>query len=297
MKNEEEVIKEEVSLVEETHNDNIGTADFSFNSLVKAFEELPTLSLAREVSSVVPMKYSTGQIVNIRRQGSTNSFETVVANLTINTATTNPIQTGISVEVIQDLQNQYGIDGYKIAANLLRGIADNDENTAFLAFLSANSLATPVLTLSDATSAETSLFEITQRVQELVIKMNTPSFRTFDAFVVLPYKNAASISALSSYVREKELTEERLIVNKIGKTKYYVNPDVAATEAYVGLSDHDKNSLGASSVIMGTFPQELLRSGVQGTFQQNVGLLNRYATAVNPLSTAGAEMLMSFVVA
>jgi hypothetical protein len=127
--------------------------------------------------------------------------------------------------------------------------------------------------------------------------MNTPSFRTFDAFVILPYKNAASISALSSYVREKELTEERLVVNRIGKTKYYVNPDVTATKGFVGLSDHDKNSLGASSVIMGTFPQEVLRSGVQGTFQQNVGLLNRYATAVNPLSTAGVEMLMSFEIA
>jgi hypothetical protein len=297
MKNEEEVITEEVSLVEETHNDNIGTADFSFNSLVKAFEELPTLSLVREIAAVVPMKYSTGQIVNIRRQGATNSFETVVANLTINTATSNPIQTGISVEVIQDLQNQYGLDGYKIAANLLKGITDQAENTAFLTFLDANSLATPVLTLTGAGSAETSLFEITQRVQELVIKMNTPSFRTFDAFVILPYKNAASISALSSYVREKELTEERLVVNRIGKTKYYVNPDVTATKGFVGLSDHDKNSLGASSVIMGTFPQEVLRSGVQGTFQQNVGLLNRYATAVNPLSTAGVEMLMSFEIA
>jgi len=297
MKNEEEVITEEVSLVEETHNDNIGTADFSFNSLVKAFEELPTLSLVREIAAVVPMKYSTGQIVNIRRQGATNSFETVVANLTINTATSNPIQTGISVEVIQDLQNQYGLDGYKIAANLLKGITDQAENTAFLTFLDANSLATPVLTLTGAWSAETSLFEITQRVQELVIKMNTPSFRTFDAFVILPYKNAASISALSSYVREKELTEERLVVNRIGKTKYYVNPDVTATKGFVGLSDHDKNSLGASSVIMGTFPQEVLRSGVQGTFQQNVGLLNRYATAVNPLSTAGVEMLMSFEIA
>ena len=297
MKNEEEVITEEVSLVEETHNDNIGTADFSFNSLVKAFEELPTLSLVREIAAVVPMKYSTGQIVNIRRQGATNSFETVVANLTINTATANPIQTGISVEVVQDLQNQYGLDGYKIAANLLKGITDQAENTAFLTFLDANSLATPVLTLTGAGSAETSLFEITQRVQELVIKMNTPSFRTFDAFVILPYKNAASISALSSYVREKELTEERLVVNRIGKTKYYVNPDVTATKAFVGLSDHDKNSLGASSVIMGTFPQEVLRSGVQGTFQQNVGLLNRYATAVNPLSTAGVEMLMSFEIA
>ena len=295
----ENITDENQILTEATTNANIGTADFSFNTLVKAFEELPTLSLVREIAAVVPMKMSTGQIVNIRRQGATNSFETVIANLTINTATANPIQTGISVEVIQDLQNQYGLDGYKIAANLLKGITDQAENTAFLTFLDAQSLATPVLTLSDANSAEVSLFEITQRVQELVIKMNTPSFRTFDGFVILPYKNAASISALGPFVRGSELKEreERLLVGRIGKTKYYVNPDVTATKAFVGLSDHDKKSLGASSVIMGTFPQEVLRSSVQGTFQQNVGLLNRYATAVNPLSTAGVEMLMSFEIA
>ena len=78
---------------------------------------------------------------------------------------------------------------------------------------------------------------------------------------------------------------------------YYVNPDVTATTSYVGLADHNKKSMGASSVIMGTFPQELLRSTYVESFQSNIGLLNRYATAVNPLSDSGSEMLMSFLVA
>ena len=280
-----------------TTNADIGTADFSFNTLVSTFEELPTISLLRSVAAVVPMKMSTGQIINLKRNAATNSFETVRSTLTINTATQNPIQSGLSMEAMRDLQNQYGIDGYSVAANLLKGITDQAENDAFITFLNANSLNTPVLTLTDAGNAELNLFEITQRVQELIIKMNTPSFRTYDAFVILPYKQVAAISALSKWSGGDEDNEDRLIVNKLGKTKYYVNPDVTATQAYVGLADDDKKSMGASSVIMGTFPQELLNTGFVESFQGNIGILNRYATAVNPLSVAGAEMLMEFAIA
>ena len=290
MENEEKLI------LEETHNDDIGTADFSFNSLVDAFQELPTASLIRSVAAVVPMKMSTGQIINIKRNSTTDSFETVVATLTVNTATSDPIQTGISIEAIADLKNQYGLDGYTLGANLLKGIADKAENTAFLTFIDANSLAQPVLTLTAPASSEQSLFEITQRVQELVIKMNTPDFRTFNAFAILPYKNAASISALSNYVRGEDAEEKRLIINKMGKTTYYVNPDATATTMYVGLHDTGKSSMGASSVIMGTFPQELLRATEGESFQGKIGLLNRYATALNPLSGGGFEMLMSAVI-
>ena len=291
MENEEKLI------LEETHNDDIGTADFSFNQVIKTFEELHSISLIRQIAAVVPMKMSTGTIINVRRNASTNSFETVEATLTINTATSDPIQSGISIEAITDLKNQYGLDGYKMAANMLKGITDKAENDAFITFLDSNSLSTTALTLSDANSAEPSLFEITQRVQELVIKMNTPIYRTFDAFAILPYKNAASISALSHYVRGAEDTKQSLVVNKIGNTMYYVNPDVTTTTAFVGLADHSKASMSASSVIMGTFPQELLRSTHIESFQTYIGLLNRYATAVNPLSDTGAEMLMKFAIA
>ena len=291
MENEEKLI------LEETHNDDIGTADFSFDKLIKTFQELSSNSLIREIAATVPMKYSTGKIVNIRKQAANDSFETVSANLTVNTATSDPIQTGLSLEAVTDLKNQYGLDGYTIAGNLLKGIVDAAENTAFMTFLDSNSLSTTALTLSDANSAEPSLFEITQRVQELVIKMNTPNFRTFNAFAVLPYKNAASISALSQYARGDEETKKQLVMSTIGQTKYYVNPDTTATTAYVGLKAKDKKSMGASSVIMGTFAQEILRSTHVESFQAKVGILNRYATAVNPLSDSGSEMLMSFVVA
>ena len=290
MENEEKLI------LEETHNDDIGTADFSFDKLIKTFQEVSSNSLIREIAATVPMKYSTGKIVNIRKQAANDSFETVSANLTVNTATSDPIQTGLSLEAVTDLKNQYGLDGYTIAGNLLKGIVDAAENTAFMTFLDSNSLSTTALTLSDANSAEPSLFEITQRVQELVIKMNTPNFRTFNAFAVLPYKNAASISALSQYARGDDETKKPVVMSTIGQTHYYVNPDTTATTAYVGLKGGNKKSMGASSVIMGTFAQEILRSTHVESFQAKIGILNRYATAVNPLSDTGSEMLMKFAI-
>jgi hypothetical protein len=289
-------MENEELIVEETHNDDIGTADFNFNTLVKVFQELPTASLIRSVAAVVPMKMSTGQIINIKKNATTDAFETVVNTLTVNTSTSNPTQTGLSIEAVQDLQNQYGLDGYDIAANLLKGIVDQAENTAFLTFLDANALAQPVLTMTAPASSEQSLFEITQRVQELVIKMNTPNFRTFSAFAILPYKSAASISALSHYVRGSEESEKRMVLNKMGKTMYYVNPDVAATTMYVGLHETGKANVGASSVIMGTFPQMILRTTHVESFNTNMGILNRYATAMNPLSGGGFEMLMSAII-
>ena len=54
--------------------------------------------------------------------------------------------------------------------------------------------------------------------------------------------------------------------------------------------------MGASSIIMGTFVQELVQSTHVASFQTNIGIVNRYATAVNPLSVSGAEMLMKFTI-
>lgn len=291
----ENITDENQILTEATTNADIGTADFNFNQLLTTFEELPTASLIRSIAAVVPMKYSTGKVINVRRQALNNSFETVSANLTVNTGAGNPVQSGISIEAAQDLQAQYGLDGYKLVANMLRGIIDEEENNAFITWLDTNSTAGAALTLSAPTGAEQNLFEITQRVQELVITMNSGQFRTYDAFCVLPYKSAAAISALSRYVNENQDIRDRLWINKIGHTTYFVNPQVAHTNAYVGLMGKGTD-IGASSVIMGTYQEEILHSKYVESFQPNIGILNRYATALNPLSTAGNEMLHKFAI-
>jgi len=286
----------EHQLIEKTTHADIGTADFSFNKVIDTFQELPTTSILRSIAAVVPMKMSTGSVINIRRNGVTNSFETVESTMTVNDVSATPLASGLSVEVIHDLFRQYKESAYDYASALLRGIVDKAENDALITFLNTNSLNTTALVLTTPASAEQTLFELTQRVQELVLKMNTPDFRTYEAFAILPYKYAASISALQTYIGAKDENEKRLIVSKIGKTIFYVNPDTTATKVYVGLADHDKKSIAASSIIVGDYQQEILRSTFVESFQENIGILNRYATVVNPLSTTGREMLMEFTI-
>jgi|LWDU01.1.fsa_nt_gi hypothetical protein len=279
------------NIAEGTTSANVERAEFSFNKVVEAFTELPTLSLMRSVAAIVPMSMPTGSIINLRKTAA-GIFETVEADLTVNTSTSNPIQTGLSKEVAHDLFRQYGIKAYDVVAELLKGVVDEAEDTALFTFLDANSTNTAALTLSSASNAETSLFEITQRVQELVLKMNTPQYRTYDAFVILPYTAAATISALTKYIGQEE-NQSRLIVSKIGKTTYYVNPSVSATKAYVGLHS---NGEASSSIIVGDYQREILTSTFVESFQDNIAIVNRYATAVNPLSTSGKEMLMEFTI-
>ena len=283
-----EIINEKVS------NTDIGTADFSFNKVIDAYFELPTASILRNIASVVPMKMSTGNVINLRRNATTGSYETVQSPLTVNDNSAIPISTGLSIEAIQDLKNQYDEDGYELAASLLKGIVDKQENDDLITFLNTNSLSTPDLNLSNSINAENILFELTQRVQELVIKMNTPNYRTFDAFVILPFKTAASVTALNGYLGDLEESRQRLAVSKIGKTRYFVNPDTSTTTAYVGLNESHKKYRGASSIIMGDYQTEILTSSGIEDFQQRVGIINRYATTVNPLSDVGSEMLMHF---
>jgi hypothetical protein len=284
----------EHQLIEKTTHTDIGTADFSFNKVIDAFQELPTTSILRSIAAVVPMKMSTGSVINIRRNGVTNSFETVESTMTVNDVSATPLASGLSVEVIHDLFRQYKESAYDYASALLRGIVDKAENDALITFLNTNSLNTTALVLTAPSSAEQTLFELTQRVQELVLKMNTPDFRTYEAFAILPYKYAASISALQTYIGAKDKDEKRLIVSKIGKTIFYVNPDTTATKVYVGLAVN--GSIAASSIIVGDYQQEILRSTFVESFQENIGILNRYATVVNPLSTSGREMLMEFTI-
>jgi hypothetical protein len=284
----------EHQLIEKTTHTDIGTADFSFNKVIDAFQELPTTSILRSIAAVVPMKMSTGSVINIRRNGVTNSFETVESTMTVNDVSATPLASGLSVEVIHDLFRQYKESAYDYASALLRGIVDKAENDALITFLNTNSLNTTALVLTAPSSAEQTLFELTQRVQELVLKMNTPDFRTYEAFAILPYKYAASISAIQTYIGAKDKDEKRLIVSKIGKTIFYVNPDTTATKVYVGLAVN--GSIAASSIIVGDYQQEILRSTFVESFQENIGILNRYATVVNPLSTTGREMLMEFTI-
>ena len=100
-----------------------------------------------------------------------------------------PIMTELTVEAIHDLEAMYGENTARTyIAKMLRGLCNNYENEKTLEFLENNAVETPPISISDSANAETMMFEITQRVQELALKMNSKTKRTFCSYALIPYK-------------------------------------------------------------------------------------------------------------
>jgi hypothetical protein len=70
------------------------------------------------------------------------------------------------------LRNQFSKEADLIVGTLFRGISNETENTRLLEVLSTESKDYGDLQLSDSLNASTNSYEILQRVQEIVVKMN-----------------------------------------------------------------------------------------------------------------------------
>lgn len=261
------------------------------NLSVDAMYQQQTLpSLGRQIFSVVPMNGPTAALFNIRKKAGTTDFELVRNEVQV--FSSSPISTGLSQEVVQDIRAQYGKEANVIIGTLLRGLANEQENTRTLEFLNANSLATPNLNLSDSLSAETNAFEISQRVHELVLKANSLNQRTYESFCVLPYTPAAAFAALNQYVGGMDKDERGLFIAEVGNTKYFMNPDATSTTAYVGLKD--ANNPSKSSAVFSPYASTVVESQNADTGAQVYNIFNRFAITASPLHEAGNEMLFKF---
>jgi len=250
---------------------------------------LTAIPLNSNVGSIVA---TTTNVAEITYTPPVRNAQVVRSEATVKNSKSFP--TGLTQEMVQDLRNMYGKDVNQLVGKLLRGVANDDENAYTLAFLSLSSVATPSLTRTAPNMAETNIFEISQRVQELVLQMNLQYTRTYDAFCVLPFKIAASFMALSSYAGAEDDQERALFLTKIGQTKYYVNPDVTATEAYVGLKDLHNPS--KSSAVFSPYMSNIVNATNSDTGEETYHIFNRYAITPSPLHETGNEMLFKFVI-
>lgn len=206
-----------------------------------------------------------------------------------------PIRTDITREAIQDIRATYTKEANNIIGKMLRGLSNDEENIKTLAFLESESLDYTSLTLSDSLNAETNLFEVTQRVQEIVLKMNNKNIRTFEAFAVLPFVALAGIMALSKYAGADDSGERGLFVTKIGMTSYYLSSDPDATVGYVGLKDSDDPS--RSSGVFSPYISQVVESTNPDSGQPTFNIYNRFAITASPLHEAGNEMFYKFTIA
>lgn len=280
------------SLVENTvgsEDPNVASTDSNI-TVGKMFQQTSLPSLGRSIFEVIPTQGPTSGFFNLRKKAGTTYFELVRTNVEV--FPSESIPTGLTQEVVQDIKAQYGIKANEVIGKLLRGLANMQENTRTLAFLEAQSKAEAELNLTNSQNAELVTFEVGQKVHELILKANTKNQRTFDSWCVLPYYAAASFAALNNYVGGMSKDESGLFISQIGNTKFYMNPDVTSTTAYVGLNDF--NNPNVVSAIFSPYMEDVVEATNPDTGNLTYFIFNRFAIAASPLHVAGDEMMFKF---
>lgn len=205
-----------------------------------------------------------------------------------------PIMTELTVEAIHDLEAMYGENTARTyIAKMLRGLCNNYENEKTLEFLENNAIETPPISISDSANAETMMFEITQRVQELALKMNSKTKRTFCSYALIPYKYVAAIMTSFAYNTGKNTTNvDNLLVADFALMKYYVNPDYDSETAYVGLRSPEDPF--CSSAFFGDYGSQLQTIKDPETANDVIVIYNRFGLTMNPNHCENNPMLYKF---
>lgn len=268
---------------------NIAQVDQNL-SIDNIFQQTNIQSLARQVCSTIQLLGPSGALYNIIKK--TDGFKLIRKDLV--EFPSEILKTGITREAVQDLKSQFGKEADNVIGALFRGISNEVENTALLTVLNAQAKDYGNLQLSESTNAEMNLFETTQRVHEIILKMNQKYQRTFDAFAILPYKPLGGVMGLSQYAGALKKDERGLFITQIGSTKFYLNPDANDENAYVGLKDSD--NLSKSSLVFAPYQNQIIDAIDPDSGEIIYFLVNRFALDSSPLHEVNNEMLYKFKV-
>jgi hypothetical protein len=269
---------------------NIAQTDSNL-SMDNIFQQTNIQSLARQVCSTAVLTGLSGAIFNIVKNNGTD-FKLVRKE--VSCFPSEIVKTSVTREAVQDLKSQFGKDAENIVGTLFRGISNELENEKLLELLNIESKDYGDLQLSDSMNAELNLFETTQRVHEIVLKMNQKYQRTFDAFAIIPATALGGIMGLSQYAGAVKKEERGLFISQIGSTKFYLNPDVTDVNAYVGLKDSE--NMSKSSLVFSPYQNQILDAVDQDSGDINYFLVNRFAITSSPLHETDNEMLYKFKV-
>ena len=285
----ENVHKLKIITEEITSNDIEGT-DTYFN-INEVFQQASVESLARQVSSITKILSPSGGLFAIKKKVNSNDFELIRKEIGV--FPNSPIKTGITQEAIYDILNIHGKDAKPIIGKLLRSIANDLENTELLSLLKTKSKDYGEITLSDSLNANTNLDEVLQKVHEIIIKINQKTFRSYEAFAILPVEVISSLYTLGKlYGFHENFKERGLFITQIASTKFYLNPDVTDTNVYVGIHDNEMES--RSSLFFLPYQQQIVETTEYNTGNIVYFLINRFGITESPLHEEGNEMLYKF---
>ena len=278
---------------------NIATTDSKF-PLNDVFQQTDLPSLGRSIFVTVKPNGPLAGIFTLTDSHFTtdnydrNKQKLILKRSNLTSFPSKPIMTELTVEAIHDLEAMYGENTARTyIAKMLRGLCNHYENEKTLEFLEKNAVETPSISISDSANAETMMFEITLRIQQLALKMNSKRKRTFSAYAVIPYKYVASIMTTFAYNTAKNTSNtESLLVADFGLMKYYLNPDYDSDTAYVGLRSAEDPF--CSSGFFGDYGSQLQTIKDPDTANDVIVVYNRFGLTMNPIHSVNYFLFCKF---
>ena len=270
---------------------NVAQTD-QLTPLANAYQQVKLPSLARVLcqnvkmqgpsASVFALDYDKDDTHLIMKKGALECFES------------KPINTGISREAYDDICATYGENIATVyLAQLLKARANEQENTEFVKFLQDNAIDAGAITISDKTNADTVTCELSNSIAKCVMQMNKNNNRSYAAFAILPYELAGSIMTSFAYMTGTNTTDiNELRVASFGLTRFYVNPDSADTNVYVGLLHHDGL---CGTAFFGDYTSDLSQVIDPDSGNFVYFIFNRYGFAMNPIHSDENPLLYKFV--
>lgn len=260
--------------------------------------------LGHHIAEVQPMMQPSGYV--FARQETQDTFKIIKKQIDVDT---NKSIVKISQEAWEDLLNLSNLNkaGESRTPDLfiswIKASAAHKETEKIIDLFKNNAVDAGNLTLNDTNdakqNAETNLFYITKKVGDLVIKMNTPNFRTYDSFCILPQTGVGGILGLSfTYSRIDDSTDENrandYFLGKINHTRYYLNPNPDDNNAYVGLKSHKEK--GVNSLIYSPYCMNLTTAYNHNSGERTVGVFTRNSYTIHPLHSPTTPMLFKFTI-
>lgn len=268
---------------------NIACTDENLN-INGIYQQLKLPSLGRSIFEVIDVHGPTAALFNITGN---NKGGISVLRSEVEVFDSKPVRTGITQETIQDMKSQFGENAENRIATLLKGFANDDENKKTIAFLKANAVPTSNVSITDPLSPDYTWREISWKVQQCVLEMNSKHMRTYGAFVVLPYKYASAIMAVFADLRNSDYANvSNLFIGRSGLTDWFVNPDADDETVYVGL--RDVNETGRGCAVFSPYQNMITDAIDPETGSKAYFIWNRYALTISPLHSTSEPMLMSF---
>lgn len=283
-------------------NDPPGATDPNVQStdenmtITEMFLQTHLPSLPREIGAYVDVSGSTAGIFALRNKKDTagkdiSELELVRQNVAVYPS--KPIKTNITQEVIQDLYSMYGMDAYTQICTMLRANANDQENERCIEFLKTNCVDRGSISLDNPRNSEETFYNISEKVQQCIMEANSKYIRTYESWAVLPFKyNAGAVGLTGHLDGELQTYKYTLNTTKIGVTNYFINPDPADDNVYVGLKDNHVKS--RSAFFFADYICTLTSATDPNNGQLSYFIFNRFAIEKNPLHTDDAPMMFKF---